>query len=102
MSAVPSHFSAATHPSVARVYRRRRPERTALYKLVQQHVETWLARRRESDPDAAPIPRQIEHELRGFLECGIRRAAEKMTLARQFRLRAISTSISTGMIAANE
>lgn len=56
---------------MARVYRRRRPEHTALYRLVQQHLEPWLARRRESDSDGYPIPRRIEHELRGFLECGI-------------------------------
>ena len=71
MSAVPSCFSAAACPTAARVYRRRRPERTALYRLVQQHLETWLARRREGDPDAAPIPRHIERELRSYLECGI-------------------------------
>jgi hypothetical protein len=73
MSAVPSYLSPGTCASAARVYRRRRPERTALYRLVQQHLETWLARRRESDPDGSgsPIPRHIEHELRGFLECGI-------------------------------
>jgi len=57
MSAVPSYFSAATC--------------TALYRLVQQYLETWLARRREGDPDAAPIPRHIERELRSYLECGI-------------------------------
>jgi hypothetical protein len=46
MSAVPSYISAANCPTAARVYRRRRPERTALYRLVRQHLETWLARRR--------------------------------------------------------
>ena len=71
MSAVPSHVSAATCSSAARVYRRRRPERTALYRLVQQHLETWLARRRESDLDGTPVARHIERELRGYLECGI-------------------------------
>ncbi|HEX9771986.1 MAG TPA: transposase zinc-binding domain-containing protein, partial [Steroidobacteraceae bacterium] len=71
MSAVPSHLNLATGASAARVYRRRRPERTALYRLVQQHLETWLARARESDPDGSPFPRHVEQELRGFLECGI-------------------------------
>ena len=37
------------------------PERTALYRLVQQHHETWLARKRKGDPDAAPIPRYPHH-----------------------------------------
>jgi len=56
MSAVPLHHSATTCGTATRIYRRRRPERTALYRLVQQHLETWLAHRRE---------------LRGYLECGI-------------------------------
>lgn len=71
MSAVPSYISAATCSSAAQVYCRRRPERTALYRLVQQHLETWLARRREDDCEGVPIPRHIERELRGYLTCGI-------------------------------
>jgi hypothetical protein len=57
--------------SATRVYRRRRPERTVLYRLVQQHLETWLSRARESDPDGVPMAAHIERELRGFLSCGI-------------------------------
>lgn len=64
MSAVPPHFNDESGSGAARVYRRRRPERTALYRLVQQHLESWLARRREGDADGAPIPRHIECELR--------------------------------------
>jgi hypothetical protein len=71
MSAVPSHVSTASCSSAARVYRRRRPERTVLYRLVQQHLETWLARTRETDPDGIPVARHIERELRACLECGI-------------------------------
>jgi len=71
MSAVPSDLSPATCSRAAPDYRRRRPERTALYRLVQQHLETWLARRRESDPDGNPVARHIERELRAYLECGI-------------------------------
>ena len=71
MSAVPAHLYSAPCRSVARVYRRRRPERTALYRLLQQHLETWLARTREADPDSIPVARHIERELRGFLDCGI-------------------------------
>ena len=73
MSAVLSHLSPAPCASAARIYRRRHPERTALYRLVQQHLESWLAVRRESDPDGggAPIPRHVERQLRGYLECGI-------------------------------
>ncbi|MGH8252059.1 MAG: transposase [Steroidobacteraceae bacterium] len=42
-----------------------------LYRLVQQHLETWLARSRDADPDGDPIPSHIERELRGYLECGL-------------------------------
>jgi len=38
---------------------------------MQQHLESWLAARREADPDGVPIPRHVERELRGYLECGI-------------------------------
>ena len=55
----------------ARVYRRRRAERTVLYRLAQQHLETWLARTREIDPDGIAVARHIERQLRGYLECGI-------------------------------
>ena len=37
----------------------------------RQHLETWLAHRRERDADGVPIPRYVERELRGYLECGI-------------------------------
>lgn len=57
--------------STTRVYRRRRPERTVLYRLVQRHLETWLSRARENDPDGAPLAAYVERELRGFLSCGI-------------------------------
>jgi len=68
MSAVPVHLRAVPCPSTAPVYRRH-PERTALYRLVQQHLETWLAR--QCDAGGAPIPRYVECELRNYLECGI-------------------------------
>jgi hypothetical protein len=36
----------------------------ALYRLVQQHLESWLARRREDDCEGVPIQRHVERELR--------------------------------------
>jgi len=71
MSAVPAHLHCAPCAAPTRVYRRRRPERTLLYRLVQQHLETWLARAQECDPAGAPVAWHIERELRGYLECGI-------------------------------
>ncbi|WXG55252.1 MAG: hypothetical protein RNU03_06120 [Candidatus Sedimenticola sp. (ex Thyasira tokunagai)] len=55
----------------ARVYQRRRPERTATYQAVQHHMETWLSNTREANPDYDPIPQHVERDLRKFLECGI-------------------------------
>ncbi len=44
-----------------RVYRRRRrPERSALYRLVQQHLETWPAASREVDPGVDIAPHQCD------------------------------------------
>jgi Putative transposase/Transposase zinc-binding domain len=56
-------------PSAAiAVYRRRTPERTALYRCVQEHLETFRGRAEDS---GAGLPAVVERELAGFLECGI-------------------------------
>jgi len=49
------------------VYRRRRPETTALYRVVQTHFETWLTERSACEP----IPRYVEQDFRRYLDCGI-------------------------------
>ena len=51
------------------VYRRRRPERTLLYRLVQAHLATWLARHDYGQGRSAPA--LTEREFRRYLECGI-------------------------------
>jgi hypothetical protein len=71
MSAVPVSARCATHSAAPQLYRRRHPERSVLYRLVQQHLETWLARTREHDPDGFPVTAHVERELRGYLACGI-------------------------------
>ena len=53
------------------IYQQRRPERTAPYQAVQEHLETWLADQREADPEGDPIPAYVERDLRRYLECGI-------------------------------
>ena len=53
------------------VYRGRRPERTVVYRLVQEHLETWLARKREAEPDRDQVAAYVERDFRKFLECGI-------------------------------
>jgi hypothetical protein len=62
-----------SHPSLlasgaAPAYERHRPEKTALYTVVREQLETFLARARKGD---RPAPRFIEQELRAYLRCGI-------------------------------
>jgi hypothetical protein len=57
----------AARPSTA-VYPSRRPEKTVVYQVVQQNLETWLARVREAEPDRDPIPRFVERDLRKYLD----------------------------------
>ena len=57
---------AAGHGSIAPAYERHRPEETVLYGVVQSELESFLARGRDR-----PLPRFVEREFRGFLECGI-------------------------------
>jgi hypothetical protein len=52
-------------------YARRRPEQTVLYRLVQQHLETYLALACEGDGDGHAVPGYVERELQRYLECGI-------------------------------
>ena len=52
-------------------YGRRRPEQTALYQVVQQHLETYLALAEEDDWDGQRVPAYVEREFRRYLECGI-------------------------------
>jgi hypothetical protein len=48
-------------------YRRRHPETTALYQVVQQHLETYLALAGEEDWDGQPVPAYVEREFRRYL-----------------------------------
>jgi uncharacterized Zn finger protein (UPF0148 family) len=51
-------------------YRRRRPADTPLYRVVQNHLETFLSRGRDEWWEERVTP-HAERELRRFLECGI-------------------------------
>ena len=37
-------------------YQPRRPNQSVLYRCIQEHLETWLAHRREGPDDAGPVP----------------------------------------------
>ena len=55
------------HPP-ARIYQRREPERHLLYRVLLDHLETFLQRTRTSEHT---LPFHVERELRSYLECGI-------------------------------
>ena len=52
-------------------YTRRRPEQSTLYRLVQEHLETYLLLAEEGEWGAPSVPAQVEREFRRYLECGI-------------------------------
>jgi hypothetical protein len=49
-------------------YRRREPEHSVLHQVLRGELESFLARQHDR---GRPVPRFVERELRGFLECGI-------------------------------
>jgi hypothetical protein len=62
-------FGGAASAPLLPAYRPRNPQATALYRVVQEHLETFLA-----EPvahGAAPYPRYVEREFRRFLTCGV-------------------------------
>ena len=50
-------------------YERRRPEETTLYRLVQDHLGTFLAEVEAGG--VASLPQFVKNEFDAFLECGI-------------------------------
>lgn len=49
-------------------YQRRKPETTVLYQVLQEHLETFLARVGDG---CANWPGFVKRELRGFMDCGV-------------------------------
>ena len=50
-------------------YERRRPEETTLYRLVQEHAESFFAH--VEAETGASLPQFVKEEFDAFLECGI-------------------------------
>jgi hypothetical protein len=56
-------------PAIA-TYEPRAPSRTVLYKVIADHLATFLASF-EADPDATGLPAYVEREFYDYLQCGI-------------------------------
>ncbi len=63
----PGAASALLRPAPS--YRPRRPQDQPLYRIVQAHLETFLAE--PLSHGAPPYPRYVEREFRRFLTCGV-------------------------------
>ena len=59
------------HSSGPSSYRPRRPTATALYPVVQHHLETFLATAQETGPLGYGVPGWVERDFRAYLRCGI-------------------------------
>jgi hypothetical protein len=71
----PRHFRFEKHVGAASAplgagYRPRKPERTILYRTVQDHLETMLAEARERSAHGFGYPRHVERAFRRFIGCG--------------------------------
>ncbi len=60
-----------TKCGATRGYRRREPEDTVLYRVLAEYLETFLAGAGQGNGMRSGLPRFVERELRGFLDCGI-------------------------------
>ena len=59
-------------PDAARAkYRRREPEKTLLYQVVEKHLDAFLAEAKERSPDGDELPGFVEQESRNYLNCGV-------------------------------
>lgn len=63
-------LGAASAP-LSRSYRPRRPQATAFYRVITDHLETMLQQARERSPHGFGLPRYVERSFRRFLDCGI-------------------------------
>jgi hypothetical protein len=52
-------------------YRPRRPADTVLYRLVQEHLATWLMLATQGGLDYSAVPDYVEQTFYKYLECGI-------------------------------
>jgi hypothetical protein len=60
----------APHGDQKRCHRRVAPRRTVLYKVIADHLETFLASL-DADLDATGLPAYVQREFYDYLQCGI-------------------------------
>ena len=53
------------YQGISDAYRRREPEKTVLYQVIQQNLETFLAQMREACPDHDPVPDYVLRVIPG-------------------------------------
>ena len=60
---------------MSKQYRPRQPEKSDLYRILRDHLETFLARydNEEPDPERGYIRSEVKESLESFLECGVLR-----------------------------
>jgi hypothetical protein len=56
--------------NLAHPYQRHQPEKTTLYKVLEEHAETFF-KGLSSDPDRKPLPFFVKREFDKFLACGL-------------------------------
>ena len=56
------------HATATPKYARRRPELTPCYKIIQEHLSTFIA---ERESEGRPLPAYVVEEFEAYLECGI-------------------------------
>ena len=52
------------------VYQRRRPEKTALYRVIQEHLLTFYAEVERQSAEGYSLPRYVKEEFEAYLRCG--------------------------------
>ncbi len=53
------------------VYRRRAPEKTVLYQVVQENLNSFLEYADTRSSEGKSLPRYVRNAFRRFLDCGI-------------------------------
>jgi hypothetical protein len=66
----PQQSGMGSPAGTAPVYRRGSPERGPLWTVLNQHLESFLAKAACAS-DGAGLPRFVQRELRGYLSCGV-------------------------------